>query len=80
MRLVVRRVKDARHLDALFPVWRYHPFVTNSALPVDQADITHRRHAIIETTFADLIDGHWHTSRRAVRGQLRLAGLRGDRP
>ncbi|EUA44129.1 putative transposase [Mycobacterium xenopi 4042] len=21
-------------------VWRYHPFVTNSALPVDQADIT----------------------------------------
>ncbi|EUA24554.1 putative transposase [Mycobacterium xenopi 3993] len=57
MRLVVRRVKDARHLDALFPVWRYHPFVTNSALPVDQADITHRRHAIIETTFADLIDG-----------------------
>ncbi|EUA68955.1 putative transposase [Mycobacterium xenopi 4042] len=53
----MRRVKDARHLDALFPVWRYHPFVTNSALPVDQADITHRRHAIIETTFADLIDG-----------------------
>src|SRR5215471_7184554 len=43
--------------DALFPVWRYHPFMTNSALPVAEADITHRRHAIIETTFADLIDG-----------------------
>lgn len=59
VRLVVRRVKDARHRDenALFPLWRYHPFVTNSDLPVDQADITHRRHAIIETTFADLIDG-----------------------
>ncbi|PND54101.1 transposase [Mycobacterium sp. ENV421] len=57
VRMVVRRVKDARYPDALFPVWRYHPFVTNSALPVDQADITHRRHAIIETTFADLIDG-----------------------
>ncbi len=57
VRLVVRRVKDARYPDALFPVWRYHPFVTNSALPVDQADVTHRRHAIIETTFADLIDG-----------------------
>jgi hypothetical protein len=57
VRLVVRRVKDARYPDALFPVWRYHPFVTNSALPVDEADITHRRHAIIETTFADLIDG-----------------------
>jgi len=27
-RLVVRRVKDARHPDALFPVWRYHPFFT----------------------------------------------------
>ena len=57
VRLVVRRVKDARYPDALFPVWRYHPFITNSALPVAEADITHRRHAIIETTFADLIDG-----------------------
>jgi len=56
-RLIVRRVKDARHLDALFPVWRYHPFFTNSTEPVAEADITHRRHAIIETTFADLIDG-----------------------
>jgi Transposase DDE domain group 1 len=57
VRLVVRRVKDARYPDGLFPVWRYHPFVTNSTLPVAEADITHRRHAIIETTFADLIDG-----------------------
>jgi hypothetical protein len=56
-RLVVRRVKDARFPDALFPVWRYHPFFTNTDLPVDQADITHRHHAIIETVFADLIDG-----------------------
>jgi len=57
VRLVVRRVKDARYPAALFPVWRYHPFVTNSTLPTAEADITHRRHAIIETTFADLIDG-----------------------
>ena len=57
VRLVVRRVKDARYPDGLFPVWRYHPFVTNSTLPTTEADITHRRHAIIETTFADLIDG-----------------------
>ena len=57
VRLVVRRVKDARYPDGLFPVWRYHPFVTNSELPVAEADLTHRRHAIIETTFADLIDG-----------------------
>jgi len=56
-RLVVRRVKDARYRDALFPVWRYHPFLTNTDLPVEQADITHRQHAIIETVFADLIDG-----------------------
>jgi hypothetical protein len=56
-RLIVRRVKDARHRDALFPVWRYHPFFTNSTEPTADADITHREHAIIETVFADLIDG-----------------------
>jgi Transposase DDE domain group 1 len=56
-RLIVRRVKDARHPDALFPVWRYHPFFTDSTEPTPDADITHRRHAIIETTFADLIHG-----------------------
>ncbi len=43
--------------DALFPVWRYHPFLTNTDLPVTEADVTHRQHAIIETVFADLIDG-----------------------
>jgi hypothetical protein len=36
---------------------RCHPFFTNSDLPTAEADITHRRHAIVETTFADLIDG-----------------------
>ena len=56
-RLVVRRVKDACYPDTLFPVWRYHPFFTNTDLPVAEADITHRKHAIIETVFADLIDG-----------------------
>jgi hypothetical protein len=56
-RLIVRRVKDARYPDALFPVWRYHPFFTDTDEPTDGADITHRRHAIIETVFADLIDG-----------------------
>ena len=54
---MVRRVKDARFPDALFPIWRYHPFFTNTDLPVADADITHRQHAIIETVFADLIDG-----------------------
>jgi hypothetical protein len=36
--------------------WRT-PFFTNTDLPTTQADIVHRRHAIIETVFADLIDG-----------------------
>lgn len=54
---MVRRVKDARFQDALFPVWRYHPFFTNTDLPTAEADITRRQHAIIETVFADLIDG-----------------------
>ena len=56
-RLIVRRVRDRAKLEELFPVWRYHPFLTNSTEPTAEADITHRRHAIIETTFADLIDG-----------------------
>ena len=56
-RLVVRRVKDACYRAALFPVWRYHPFFTNTDLPTAEADITHRQHAIIETVFSDLIDG-----------------------
>jgi hypothetical protein len=56
-RLVVRRVRDQAKLDELFPVWRHHPFFTNSTESTAEADITHRRHAIIETVFADLIDG-----------------------
>lgn len=56
-RLVVRRVRDRTRLDELFPVWRHHPFLTNSDEPTAEADIAHRRHAIIETVFADLIDG-----------------------
>jgi hypothetical protein len=56
-RLIVRRVRDRAKPDELFPVWRHHPFLTNSLEPTAQADITHRRHAIIETVFADLIDG-----------------------
>jgi hypothetical protein len=59
-RLVVRRVRDRTELDELFPVWRHHPFFTNtdqSTVSTVEADLTHRRHAIIETVFADLIDG-----------------------
>jgi len=56
-RLIVRRVRDRANTEELFPVWRYHPFFTDSTEPTADADITHRRHAIIETVFADLIDG-----------------------
>lgn len=56
-RLIVRSIKDAKYPDALFPVWRYHPFFTNNDEPVDVADITHRKHAIISGSVCDLIDG-----------------------
>ena len=56
-RLVVRRVRDQAKQQELFPVWRYHPFFTNSTEPTAAADLTHRQHAVIETVFADLIDG-----------------------
>jgi hypothetical protein len=58
-RLVVRRILDANTQDPLFPVWRYHPFFTNNPEPIAEADITHRRHAICETVWSDLIDGPW---------------------
>jgi hypothetical protein len=53
----VRRVRDRARMAELFPVWRHHPVFANSTEPAAQADITHRRHAIIETVFADRIDG-----------------------
>lgn len=56
-RLIVRRVRDQAEGDELFPVWRYHPFLTNNTEDVAAADITHRQHAIIETLHSDLIDG-----------------------
>jgi hypothetical protein len=40
-RLVVRRVRDRTKTDELFPVWRHHPFFTDSTKPTAQADITH---------------------------------------
>lgn len=60
-RLVVRRVrvKNSETSDELFPTYRFHPFFTNSTESTVDADITHRRHAIVESVFADLIDGPW---------------------
>ena len=42
-RLIVRRVRDRAKTAELFPVWRHHPFFTNSLEPAPAADITHRR-------------------------------------
>ena len=60
-RLVVRRVRELNPAppgqEALFPIWRYHAFLTDTDLTTVQADQTHRDHAIIEQVFADLIDG-----------------------
>lgn len=70
-RLIVRRVRDRARGDGLFPVWRYHPFFTNNTEPTADADITHRRHAIIETVHSDLIDGpigHLPSGRFAANG------------
>ena len=58
-RLVVRRVRAAARPGEteLFPAWRYHAFLTDTTLSTVDADRTHRAHAVIEQTFADLIDG-----------------------
>ena len=47
----------------------------NSELPTAEADITRRKHAIVETTFADLIDGPL-AHRRCCSPRLRPAGRR----
>jgi hypothetical protein len=93
-RLIVRRVRDRAKTGELVPVWRYHPFFTNNTEPVAAADITHRRHAIIETVHADLIDGPlsgmpsgrfaangaWAICAAITHNLLRAAGtLAGDR-
>ena len=80
-RLIVRRVKDARHPDALFPVWRYHPFFTNT-------DRTGRRGRHHPPPPRDHRNRVRRPDRRpagahalgAFRRQLRLGAVRGDRP
>jgi hypothetical protein len=77
-RLIVRRVRDQNKLDELFPVWRHHPFFTDSTEPTVQADLTHRRHAIIETVFSDLIDGplaHLPSSRFAANSAWAICAM-----
>jgi hypothetical protein len=60
-RLVLRRVRERNPAppgqEELFPMWRYHAFLTDTDLPTVAADLIHRGHAIVEQAFADLIDG-----------------------
>ena len=68
VRLVVRRVRELNPApegqEELFPIWRYHAFITDTELSTVEADLTHRQHAIIEQLFADLIDGPLAVVRR----------------
>jgi Transposase DDE domain group 1 len=80
-RLVVRRVRDKAKHDELFPVWRYHPFFTNSTEPTVQADITHRGHAVHRDRVRR---PHRRTAGpptlRPLCGQQRMGDLRGHHP
>ena len=56
------------------------PVFTNSELPTTEADITHRKHAIVETTFADLIAGPpAHIPSGLFAANCAWFDLRGDR-
>ena len=61
-RLIVRRVKrlnpaSADGQDELFTTYRHHGFITNSTLPMIDADAHHRDHAIVEQVIAELKNG-----------------------
>jgi hypothetical protein len=56
-RLVVRRTKLADPQPALFPVFRYHAFITNRTGDAVALDADHRRHAVVELAIRDLKDG-----------------------
>lgn len=61
-RLVIRRVKRLNAgvdngQDTLFDTYRYHAFITNSALTTVEADARHRQHAVVEQVIAELKNG-----------------------
>ncbi|MCL2785002.1 MAG: IS1380 family transposase [Propionibacteriaceae bacterium] len=62
-RLIIHREPDPtekqpHHQDGLFPLWKYHAFITNAPPTYDAATLTviHRRHAIIEQVNSALKD------------------------
>ena len=48
---------DGSEQGELFASYRHHAFITNSALPMVEADGHHRDHALVEQTIAELKDG-----------------------
>ncbi len=87
-RLIVRRVRRLNPATApaghraqgeLFAAYRYHAVFTDSPLATLEAEAAHRDHAIIEQVIADLKNSALaHLPLRAVLGQRRVAGRRGD--
>jgi hypothetical protein len=53
-RLVVRRTRLADAQPALFPIFRYHAFITNCEGDAVTLDADHRRHAVVELAIRDL--------------------------
>ena len=58
VRLVVRRTRlTERSQRRLWPDWRHHAFITNTALDTIAADQFHRQHAVVELAIRDLKEG-----------------------
>jgi Transposase DDE domain group 1 len=80
-RLIVRRVRDqtGRKDEELFPVWRYHPVLTDSPFELICAESQHRDHAVVEQFFADWTAGplaHLPSGKFAANAAwLALAGI-----
>ncbi|MBR7839671.1 IS1380 family transposase [Actinospica durhamensis] len=84
-RLIVRRVRRLNPATVpegqgeLFAAYRHHAFHTTNPLVIDQAEPTHRQHAVIEQVFSDLEDGplgHLPSGRfNANAAWLALAGI-----
>ena len=57
-RLVVRRTRLTDTAQRrLWPEWRHHAFITNTALDTVAADAFHRQHAVVELAIRDLKEG-----------------------
>jgi len=56
-RLIVRRTKLAQPQPALFPIFRYHAFITDRDGDAVSLDADHRRHAVVELAIRDLKEG-----------------------